>query len=44
MPDGGDPHETNVYELRRQISLWPLWDDPRFQALLADPRNNAPLF
>jgi hypothetical protein len=22
----------------------PLWDDPRFQALVNDPKNNAPLF
>jgi TolB-like protein len=44
VPGGGDPHETNVYELRRQIGLWPLWNDPRFKALLGDPKNNAPRF
>ena len=40
------PWGTNIY---RDRGLWagswqPLRDDPRFQALLADPKNNQPLF
>ena len=45
------PHGTNVFTAARgsnslnvEVSFQPLWDDPRFQALLADPQNNAPLF
>ena len=45
------PHGTNVFTAARgssslaaQVSFKPLWDDPRFQALLADPKNNEPLF
>ena len=34
----------NVHEMKRRPDFLPLRDDPRFQALLADPRNNAPLF
>ena len=32
-----------VHEMRNN-TLSKLLDDPRFQALLADPKNNAPLF
>jgi TolB-like protein/predicted Zn-dependent protease len=34
----------NVYELKVDGAFQPLYGDPRFQALLADPANNAPLF
>lgn len=36
--------ELNVHEMKRSPAFAPLRDDPRFQALLADPKNNAPLF
>ena len=35
---------SNVHCLRHGPWAWPLRDEPRFQALLADPKNNAPLF
>lgn len=45
------PRGTNVFAAKRgsgtasvPVSFKPLWDDPRFQALLADPANNQPLF
>jgi TolB-like protein/Tfp pilus assembly protein PilF len=40
------PFGTNIYRDRGYwIGAWqPLRDDPRFQALLADPKNNGPLF
>ena len=38
-----NPIDTNVHVLRRQLSLWPLLGDPRFEALLNDPGNNAPV-
>jgi tetratricopeptide (TPR) repeat protein len=45
------PHGANVLTAARgsistsaPVSFRPLWDDPRFQALLADPANNQPLF
>ncbi len=34
----------NVHEIRANGNFRPLLGDPRFQALLADPANNAPLF
>lgn len=33
-----------VTALRRDPRYFPLWGDPRFEALLKDPKNNAPLF
>ncbi len=33
-----------VQALRRSVHWWPLQGDPRFEALLDDPKNNAPLF
>jgi TolB-like protein/Tfp pilus assembly protein PilF len=44
VPGSGNYHEANVHVLRHQIGLWPLQGDPRFEAILNDPRNNAPLF
>ena len=44
IPISGNYSETNVYVLRHQIGLWPLWGDPRFEAILDDPKNNVPLF
>ncbi|MSU49254.1 MAG: hypothetical protein EXS37_09250 [Opitutus sp.] len=35
---------TNVHAMRRHPACAPLRDDPRFKALLDDPKNNAPLF
>jgi tetratricopeptide (TPR) repeat protein len=34
----------NVYSLRLHPAFFPLRGDPRFEALLNDPKNNAPLF
>jgi TolB-like protein/Tfp pilus assembly protein PilF len=36
------PWGLNTFQLRGSVRL--LKDDPRFKALLADPKNNAPLF
>jgi hypothetical protein len=30
--------------MRSLIAWWPLQGDPRFEALVADPKNNAPLY
>ena len=45
------PHGTNALTAKRgsisvnvQVSLQPLWNDPRFEALLNDRKNNEPLF
>ena len=38
------PADLNVYEMRRHPFFFPLQGDPRFEALLNDPKNNAPLF
>ncbi|MSU49251.1 MAG: hypothetical protein EXS37_09235 [Opitutus sp.] len=40
----GVPFFGNVHALRRDLSLWPIQGDPAFEALLNDPKNNAPLF
>jgi TolB-like protein len=37
MPDG-HPHDMRV-----RLTLASLWDDPKFQVLVNDPANNAPL-
>ena len=34
----------NVHVMKRSPEFFPLQGDPRFEALLADPKNNAPLF
>ena len=34
----------NVHEMKRHPAYHPLRGDPRFEALLNDPKNNAPLF
>jgi hypothetical protein len=34
----------NVHEMKRCPAYAPLRGDPRFEALLNDPKNNAPLF
>jgi TolB-like protein/cytochrome c-type biogenesis protein CcmH/NrfG len=34
----------NVHEMKRHPAYAPLRGDPRFEALLNDPKNNAPLF
>lgn len=38
------PSGLNVHEMRRSPEYFPLQGDPRFEALLSDPKNNAPLF
>ncbi len=38
------PNGYYVHELRAIPNLTPLQGDPRFEALLNDPKNNAPLF
>jgi tetratricopeptide (TPR) repeat protein len=42
----GTPIEQplNVHEMRQSLWFRPLQGDPRFQALVNDPKNNAPLF
>ena len=44
--ESGDDYRTriNVHELRTSLEFSPLQGDPRFEALLNDPKNNAPLF
>ena len=34
----------NVHVMKRHPAFFPLQGDPRFEALLNDPKNNAPLF
>ena len=38
------PSAVNVHELKVMPVYFNLRGDPRFQALLNDPKNNAPLF
>ena len=38
-----EPSNTNVYELKNGPWLAPLKGDPRFEAIVNDPKNNAPL-
>ncbi|HEX7630627.1 MAG TPA: hypothetical protein VF388_00725, partial [Lacunisphaera sp.] len=38
------PRGANVHQLRAGIFWQPLRGDPRFEALLNDPKNNQPLF
>ncbi len=38
------PYGPNVYEFRHQPAWRSFRGDPRFEALLNDPKNNAPLF
>ncbi|MDI1337507.1 MAG: hypothetical protein PSU94_15095, partial [Lacunisphaera sp.] len=38
------PFGSNVHLMRINPGWKPLWGDPRFEALLNDPKNNAPLF
>jgi TolB-like protein/Tfp pilus assembly protein PilF len=35
---------SNVFLSAHSIGMWPLQGDPRFEALLKDPANNAPTF
>ncbi len=35
---------ANVHEMRHHPDFFPLQGDPRFEALLNDPKNNAPLY
>lgn len=38
-----EPSTFNVHRMRRSLFFKPLQGDPRFEALLNDPKNNAPL-
>ena len=38
------PDFLREYSLRHTIIFWPLQGDPRFEALLSDPKNKVPLF
>ena len=37
-------YEGSVHDLRVDAAFAPLRGDPRFEALLKDPKNHAPLF
>ncbi len=39
-----EPSNANVYELKKNPWLLPLKGDSRFEAIVNDPKNNAPLF
>ncbi|MEX0325713.1 MAG: tetratricopeptide repeat protein [Puniceicoccaceae bacterium] len=38
-----EPSRMHTHNLRRQLHFYPLWDHPRFHAILDDPKNSAPL-
>lgn len=38
------PFGENIYNARLSALWWPLHGDPRFEALIHDEKNNAPLF
>ena len=38
------PYGENIYSAKAGFAWLPLRDDPRFQALVNDPKNNAPMF
>jgi tetratricopeptide (TPR) repeat protein len=38
------PFGDNIHTAKNNPGWLPLWKDPRFQALVNDPKNNAPLF
>ncbi len=38
------PFGENIHGARLSLGWFPLRGDPRFQALVNDPKNNAPLF
>ena len=38
------PDFQREHSLRHTIIFWPLQGDPRFEALLNDPKNKVPLF
>ena len=40
----GVPNYAGVHSLERGVVWWPLQGDPRLDALVKDPLNNAPLF
>jgi hypothetical protein len=43
VPFGANVHQARV-GIWPFVSFQPLRGDPRFEALLNDPKNNAPLF
>jgi len=38
------PYGENIYVAKYSPTWFPLHGDPRFEALVDDPKNNAPLF
>ncbi len=44
LPVTINANTLNVHRMRRSLFFKPLQGDPRFEALLNDPKNNAPLF
>jgi TolB-like protein/Tfp pilus assembly protein PilF len=37
------PYGENIYSAKYGLNWWPLHGDPRFEALVNDPKNNAPM-